>query len=120
MNTTTQGRQAETQAAHYLEQKGYQLVTRNFRTIRGEIDIVARTKNMLVFVEVKQRTSQAFGGPLAAVTRTKQLRIAQAAIQFLKMHPSVKYDEIRFDVICILPGEIQHIEAAFFPPRTTI
>ncbi len=120
MNTTTQGALAEEQAATYLVQKGYKIVARNFRTTGGELDIVAQLRNTLVVVEVKQRASNAFGGPLAAVTRTKQKRISYASTQFIKTHQNLKFDEIRFDVICILPAEIEHIENAFFPPRTTL
>ena len=120
MNTTTQGTLAEQQAAEYLEQRGYTITARNFRCTGGEIDLVAQLKKTLVFVEVKQRTSDAFGGPLAAVTKTKQQRVARAAAQFIKTHPQIGYDEIRFDVICILAGNIEHLENAFSPARTTL
>ena len=120
MNTTTQGTLAEEQASTYLTKKGYKILARNFRATGGELDIVAQRRNILVFVEVKQRSSQAFGGPLAAVTKTKQKRIAYASIQFIKTHTNIKFSEIRFDVVCILPAEIEHIENAFFPPRTTL
>ena len=120
MNTTSLGALAEQQAADYLTQHGYKLVARNFRATGGEIDLVVSYKKQLIFVEVKQRASQTFGGPLAAVTKTKQQRIARAATQFIKTHPQITYNEIRFDIICILPGEIEHIKNAFFPPRTTL
>lgn len=116
----TQGLLGEAQAADYLAQKGYVLLARNYRAAGGEIDLVAQLKKALVFVEVKQRSYQAFGGPLAAVTKTKQQRIIKAALQFIKTHKNVFYDEIRFDVICILNGEITHLQSAFFPPRTTL
>ncbi len=115
-----QGTSGETQAAVYLAQQGYQILARNYRGVGGEIDLVAHLSKTLVFVEVKQRSYEAFGGPLAAVTKAKQLRISKAAIQFIKTHPKVTYDEIRFDVICILNGEITHLKNAFFPPRTTL
>ena len=116
----TKGMQGEEQAATYLTKKGHKILARNFRTTGGELDIVSRLKKMLVFTEVKQRSYEAFGGPLAAVNKTKQRRIARAAAAFIKCHKEVAYDEIRFDVICILNGEITHIENAFFPPRTTL
>ena len=119
MNTSTQGMLAETQAMQYLEQKGYKVLLRNFRATGGEIDIVALQKNTLIFVEVKQRRSQSFGGPQAAVTVAKQHKIARAALQFLKQK-KLPYTDIRFDVICILPGKIEHIENAFLPPRVNI
>lgn len=118
MNTL--GTQGEEDAARYLTKKGHKILARNFRTAGGELDIVSRLKKMLVFTEVKQRSYEAFGGPLAAVNKAKQHRIAKAAAAYIKSHKEVAYDEIRFDVICILDGEITHIENAFFPPRTTL
>lgn len=113
------GTDGENQAAALLKQKGYRILARNFAAPVGEIDIIARHKDMLVFVEVKQRTSQDFGGPLAAVTRAKQLKIARTAAYYIKTNVP-KFDKIRFDVICILPEETTHIEGAFLPPRTTL
>ena len=120
MNTTSQGALAEEQAARYLEQKGYEVLAQNFRAAGGEIDLVVYQKNTLVFVEVKQRAYDAFGGPVGAVTPTKQKRIAKAATQFVKAPPRLKYEQIRFDVVAILPEKWEHIESAFFPPRTTL
>ncbi len=118
MNTL--GAQGEEQAAAYLTKKGHRILARNFRTPGGELDIVSRIGKMLVFTEVKQRSYMAFGGPLGAVTVAKRRRIARTAAAFIKSHKSVTYDEIRFDVICILGGEITHLENAFIPPRTTL
>ncbi len=120
MNTTAKGQAAETQAAAYLQAKGYTLLARNFRTAYGEIDLVMRREKCLVFVEVKKRNSQAFGGPVAAVTPAKQKRIAGAAAYFIKTHPALTYDQIRFDIISILPGQTEHLQHAFVPPRTTL
>ena len=120
MNTSTQGALAEAQAAQYLINKGHHIIGRNFRTTGGEIDIITSIKKTLVFVEVKQRASNAFGGPIAAVTPAKQKRIAQTAVEFIKTHQDVIYDSIRFDVICMLPTGIEHIENAFTPCRMTL
>lgn len=120
MNTTAKGLAAEAQAAAYLQAKGYTLLARNFRAPHGEIDLIAQHQKTLVFVEVKQRTSLAFGGPVAAVTPAKQNRIAGAAAYFIKTHPSLKYAQIRFDIISILPGRTEQLENAFVPPRTTL
>lgn len=120
MTTTSQGALAEQQAADYLTRHGYCLLARNFRATGGEIDLVVSDKKTLVFVEVKQRASKAFGGPLAAVTKTKQQRVARAAAQFIKTHPHITYDAIRFDVICILAGQTTHLPNAFSPARTTL
>lgn len=119
MNTKTIGQQGEEQAARFLEQKGYQILARNFSVPQGELDLVAFHKKTLVFVEVKTRAYEAFGGPLAAVTPTKQKRLTLAAQQYIKIK-SPKFDSIRFDVVCILPGQVEHIENAFLPARTNL
>lgn len=119
MKTTQIGQEAETQAAAYLSQKGYTLRARNFSTPEGEIDLICQDKQTLVFVEVKARAYEAFGGPLAAVTPAKQKRIMRAAVQYVKASGS-KFDSIRFDVVCVLPGKTEHIVNAFVPQRTTL
>jgi len=119
MNTTAKGQYAEQRAADFLLAKGYRLLARNYRVRGGEIDLVVQHKKTLVFVEVKARAYNAFGGPLAAVTPSKQRKVALAAAQFLKA-TALKFDSIRFDVVCVLPGQIDHIQAAFSPARTTL
>lgn len=118
MNTTSKGQAGENHAADFLIAKGYRILARNYRTREGEIDLVAQYKKTLVFVEVKTRAYKAFGGPLAAVTPAKQRKIALAATHFLKAN-AVKFDSIRFDVVCVLPEETTHLEGAFSPARTT-
>ena len=93
-------------------------MARNYRKPCGEIDIIAMQRDMLVFVEVKKRASQAFGGPILAVTPAKQHKIALTAQHFIKEN-APKFDSIRFDVVCLLPGKIEHICNAFTPQRGT-
>ena len=119
MITRQAGQHGEDQAAQFLAQLGYQILARNFSAPQGELDIIARDKNALVFVEVKARASMAFGGPLAAVNAAKQKRIALTAMQYVKAKRP-KFDSIRFDVVCVLPGRIEHIVNAFTPQRTTL
>lgn len=119
MNTTQAGALGEEQAARYLQQKGWTIKERNFSAPAGEIDIIAQDKKTLVFVEVKTRAYRAYGGPLAAVTPAKQKKIAQTALAYLKAK-GLKFDSIRFDVLCVLPEGIEHVPNAFFPPRTTL
>lgn len=120
MNTLSIGNAGEDLACTLLEKKGFEIVARNYRVRGGEIDIIARRKKLLVFVEVKKRvSSSAFGGPLAAVTVSKQNKIAQTAACYLKENP-VKFDSIRFDVITVLPGGAEHLESAFTPTRFSI
>ena len=118
MNTKQSGAQGEEAACEYLTQKGLRVLVRNYRKACGEIDIIALDGKTLVFAEVKKRASAAFGGPMAAVTVSKQRKIAQTAQYFIKEN-APKFDSIRFDVVCLLPGEITHIENAFIPPRGT-
>ena len=116
MNTIQSGNEGEDTACQYLQQKGYHIVARNYRKPCGEIDIIATYKNTLIFVEVKKRASSAFGGPAAAVTLSKQKKIVLTAQHFIKEN-APKFDNIRFDVVCLQPGKTEHIEQAFFPQR---
>lgn len=101
----------------YLESKGYTIEARNWRRLSYEIDIVAKGDNSLVFVEVKSARPGPFGPPELLVTKTKQKRIATAALEYLS-HLESTPDEVRFDVIAITwrdarEPEICHLEAAF-------
>lgn len=119
MTTRQTGNAGEERAARFLQQLGYRILARNFAAAGGELDIVAQDRKTLVFVEVKTRSSRAFGGPLAAVTPAKQKRLLLAAVQYLKANPA-KFDSIRFDVVGVLPEEVEHIPNAFTPGRTTL
>ncbi|MEN6411004.1 MAG: YraN family protein [Anaerolineaceae bacterium] len=97
------GRWGEDAALAHLESRGYCLVQRNYRTPYGEIDLVMRDGDALVFVEVKTRTSTHYGQPEDAVTLLKQSHLQQAAQQFMQEHPEYE-DEWRVDVVSILKG----------------
>lgn len=94
------GRWGETLAADFLVQKGYSILERNVRTPYGELDLVARQGKVLVFVEVKTRSSRAFGLPEEAVTSRKQAHLLAAAQHYLQDHPALEGDW-RVDVIAI-------------------
>ena len=110
------GAWGEDLALRYLTRRGYSLVERNFRTRRGEIDLVVRNDGVLVFVEVKLRRTTNFGDPLEAVTPRKQATIRSLAVQYLAER-NPHFDTLRFDVIGILATRnglhIDHIEDAF-------
>jgi putative endonuclease len=113
----TLGAWGEEQAVAYLRRQGMKILEQNFTTPVGEIDIIARDKKELVFVEVKTRRSTAFGSPLEAVGSRKQRQISRTAHWYLQNHPGGRYQP-RFDVIAILcqSGEdvqITHIRDAF-------
>ena len=112
------GKLGENLAAEYLQNKGYQIIRQNFRAGKGEIDLIARTpEGCLVFVEVKTRALDGFGGPEEAVDRKKQDIIARTAGSFMEQigHEG----ELRFDIISVLLANgqlksIRHAEDAFF------
>ena len=113
--TKQKGDAAEDRAMQYLQDKGLQLVQRNYRTPGrggGEIDLIMRdTDGTLVFVEVRQRSQKDHGGALSSVTHTKQRRIVFAARYFLMQ--LAKWPPCRFDVIAIEQGELHWYQAAF-------
>lgn len=119
MTSSAQGQAGEARAARFLEAKGCRVLERNFSAPGGEIDLILADGKTLVFAEVKTRSYEAFGGPLAAVTPAKQKRIAQTAALYVKAK-GLKFDSIRFDVVCVLPDRIEHVENAFSPSRTTL
>jgi putative endonuclease len=109
------GDRGEREAARYLRRHGLRIVLRGYRTPRGEIDLIARDGDTLVFVEVKTRRQ---GVPAEAVTPAKQLRLTLAALQFLTEHRLLD-QRVRFDVVAIVWPEggrgpvIEHIRNAF-------
>jgi putative endonuclease len=117
MKTRDIGNIGEDLALRHLEDSGYKIVERNYPCKYGEVDIIARKKDTLVFVEVKARKSNAFGGPIAAVSKDKQKKLTLTSLFFIKSS-KIKYNNVRFDVITILDGnDIEHIENAFVPDR---
>lgn len=95
------GRSGEDIACRYLQGKGFEILERGFRLFRGEIDIVARDGETLVFVEVKARADESHGRPEESVTPAKQRQIRRVAQGYLVAHPQPGVD-CRFDVIAIL------------------
>jgi len=106
------GVSAETRAAAFLIAKGYRILARRFRTPHGEIDIVARRRNLLAFVEVKARAS--LDDAAYAVTPRQQARIIAAAELWLMAHPEHAGYDLRFDAMLIAPRRLpHHLMAAF-------
>jgi putative endonuclease len=97
------GRAAEDAALRFLESMGCTLLQRNYRCRLGEIDLVMREGGSLVFVEVRARASDAFGGAAASVGPAKRRRLAAAARHYLMSHPRDARLPARFDVVAI-PG----------------
>lgn len=101
--TGTAGSRAEDQALALLQRAGLILLQRNYRCRLGEIDLIMREGATLVFVEVRFRRSDAFGGPAASVDGRKQRRILTAAQRYLQSHPQASNRPCRFDVVAICP-----------------
>lgn len=114
------GQAAESEAERYLRRKGYRILARNARTPSGEMDLVARSGSVLVFVEVKARGSAAYGGAVGAVDGRKRMRLVRLASQYLARH-RLRNQPCRFDVILCTggakaPAVVEHIEHAFEVP----
>lgn len=113
MNKHEVGARYEQIAAVYLVDHGYKILERNFRCRSGEIDIIARDKKTVVFVEVKYRASAGYGSPLEAVTRQKQRKIIRVAQWYLHIHGYDMSADCRFDVVAIEGTEVTLIQNAF-------
>lgn len=110
------GRIGENLAAEYLQEKGYTIFERNWRSRRREIDMIVYKDGQLVFVEVKCRSPRSWIEPWQAVGVAKQKRLISAAHSYV-LQKSLTW-EVRFDVISVVlrdPVWIEHIENAFYP-----
>ncbi|CAN5603234.1 YraN family protein [soil metagenome] len=106
------GAAGEAAVARWYEQRGYEVVARNWRCREGEIDLILRRQRQIVFCEVPPRTPTAFGAPVEAVTHAKRQRLRHLAARWLDEAP-VRATGLRFDVASVLAGEIEVIEGAF-------
>lgn len=111
------GRLGERAARNYLRRQGLKFLTANFRSARGEIDLVFRDRDCLVFIEVKTRSSEEWGRPASAVDAERRGRLTRAGLDYLALlrNPAVK---VRFDIVEVLLAqggvkEIRHLPNAF-------
>ena len=113
------GERGEKFAARHLRRRGYRILVRRFKTRAGEIDIVCRHGECLVFVEVKTRKSDDYGLPSEAVTKEKQKHMSRVALDYLRLldHPRIRF---RFDIVEVIlqdgarkPSDIRLIQNAF-------
>ena len=108
----TRGREAEALAATFLESKGLTVVARNYRSRFGEIDSIARDGTTLVFVEVRERKSNTYGGAAASITANKQKKLARTALAYLGNAGTPP--ACRFDAVLITgQGRIEWLRDAF-------
>ena len=116
MNTKSIGKDGENRAAAYLVSKGFEIIERNWRTNRGEIDIIAFKNDTLVFVEVKTLPNGTLDMIQRELNNQKRERILKTSKRFLLKHREYNNSYVRFDVIVIdMPGlePVYHIENAF-------
>lgn len=113
MNKRAVGTAYEKLAGAYLEQQGYEIVMYNFRCRMGEVDIIAKDGEYLVFVEVKYRSSERSGNPLEAVNVKKQRIISKVASYYCLTHGYGETKPCRFDVVAINGTEYTLIKNAF-------
>lgn len=116
MKTETLGRKGEDLAASHLREKGWDILERNYRTRLGEIDLICKDRNTIVFVEVKARTSAGFARPVESVTHRKQTKLRRLIEEYLVSH-RLESRDVRFDVLGVTLGarrpEFEHIIGAF-------
>ena len=115
-STKEKGNRGEELAVSFLVEKGFEIIERNYRYGKGELDIIAREKDFLVFVEVKSRESLEYGFPEEAMTKRKIAQIRKIAEAYLT-EKNITDENIRFDVVAILffndEVTINHYENAF-------
>lgn len=114
MSTREVGALGENIAVSHLKKSGYKILEKNFATHFGEIDIIAKDKKIIAFIEVKLRRTAEFGTPAEAVDKRKQAKIIRAALSYIKLNKLTE-NIMRFDVIAIGPDpdSIELIKDAF-------
>lgn len=105
----------EISALNYLQAQGLTLVVRNFRCKMGEIDLIMQERETLVFIEVRARSEQHYGGGAASITRAKQRKLIKTASFFLMKHPHYFEHPSRFDVIDAAPSQTGPTQIHWIP-----
>lgn len=113
MDTLEIGQYAEQQACTFLETKGLKLLTRNYHCVFGEIDLIMRDKQDVVFVEVRSRSNENFASAVESVTLTKQRKVIKTAIHYLQKQRWFDKVQCRFDIIGITNDNLEWIKDAF-------
>jgi len=110
----SRGQQAEYLAERYLKRQGLLLIERNYQTKGGEIDLIMRDKSVLVFVEVRYKSSSDWASPVESITLNKQQKIIKAAKQYLQQHDKHGKQSCRFDVVA-MAGELNDPQIEWLP-----
>ena len=121
MSRRDTGRLGEKLAADFLKKQGYRIIETNYRCPEGEIDIIARHKDFIVFSEVRSKKSREFGTPEESITRTKMERVIATASRYLQSHNNTS-SPWRIDMVAVeldqkgKPSRISLIENAIYQP----
>ena len=111
------GRLGELLAKEYLKNAGYTILAENYRTLLGELDLVIKKHDTIIFVEVRTRSTNSHGSPEESITKNKRDRLIRLALQYCAQH-TLYARNLRFDVVAInikgKKSEIKHISNAFF------
>lgn len=99
LKSRERGIDAESACCHYLQQQGLKLLTKNYHSRRGELDLVMQDNDTVVFVEVRYRKNDAFGGAVESITQSKQQKLRATAEQYLQQETSLSNG--RFDVVAM-------------------
>lgn len=105
-------RSYEKLAGRFYEDQGFEILARNWRAGRLEIDLIVQRDNLIVFVEVKSASSKLFGHPVERVDEKKTVNLTRAAQQFIEQN-KVDNCDLRFDVVTFVDGQIEHFPGAF-------
>ena len=112
MDKIKKGKTGEAKAENFLTEKGYEVIARNYRYKRSEIDLIVKKDNWLVFVEVKMRSSSAFGHPEQSVNKAKRKKVLEGAAHYLE--ETNWPGNVRYDIVAITKKETVHFEDAFY------
>lgn len=113
LNKKQLGDIAETKACTFLQNKGLSLIDKNYRSRFGEIDLIMRDKNEVVFIEVRSRSYNTFGTAIESINKTKQQKVIRSAASYLQKKKWLDKVNYRFDVIGCSPTNIEWIKNAF-------
>jgi putative endonuclease len=107
------GNLAEQRACQFLQAQGLKLITQNFRTIHGEIDLIMREGDEIVFIEVRSRAKNDYGTPIESINKNKQKKVIKTSLIFLQQRNWLDKVNCRFDVIGVNQDHLEWIQDAF-------